>query len=163
MILVQRYPTALLETLGAKSGGQTPIQTADDLALVMDTGEFYAQALAEVVAQTVAVAATGFFSGGASLVVPAGQVWRARSLSLFSQALGAGQTLDIVPAALFANNQIIVGPAGSRGTVGLICAVGMPFTTPRLFGPGWTFGVQCRELVAGPVNVTVSLDFDRLR
>lgn len=163
-ILVQRYPTALLETLGAKSGGQTPVQTDENLKLVLDTSEFYAQATSEAVAGVSNAGGLGFNGAGANLLVPAGQIWRVRSISCYTVALGAGQTLDLQPAVAYLTSaSLLCGTTSDSATVGIALSVGWDFRTPRLFGPGWQIGCFVRNLVAGPINVNVVADFDRLR
>lgn len=162
-ILIQRHPSALLETLGAKSGGQTPVQTDENLKLVLDASEFYAQASAEVLLASVSAAALGF-NGTSALRVPAGELWRVRSVSVFSAALGAGQTLDLQPSMqLVGTSTLLVGTTSDAATVGIALSVGWDFRTPRIFPPGWQAGCFVRNLVAGPVNVQVAVDFDRLR
>jgi len=129
MILVQRYPTALLETLGAKSGGQTPVMTDDNLQVSLDASEFYAQATAEVLLGTVSCAALGF-NGTAALRVPAGEIWRVRSVSVFTAALGAGQTLDLQPAMqLFGTGIVLCGTTSDAAAVGVAVSVGWDFRT----------------------------------
>lgn len=163
-ILIQRFPTALLETLGAKSGGQTPVMTDENLKLVLDASEFYAQATSEVVLATVSAAALGF-NGNAALRVPSGEIWRVRAVTCYTPAaLGAGVSLDLQPAMqLLGTSSILCGTTSDAGTAGIAISVGWDFRTPRLFPPGWQAGCFVRNLVAGPVNVNVCIDFDRLR
>jgi hypothetical protein len=165
MIGIQRYPTALLETLGAKSGGSTPIATDELLQLSLDASEFYVQSLSQVDTAVIAVNAQGF-SGSAALQVPTGEVWRVRSVTAYTAAaLGAGQTLDLQPAMQDGNAvaRVICGTTSDTGGVGVSVSVGWDLRTPRLFPPGWRAGCFVRNVVAGPVNVTIVLDYDRLR
>jgi len=163
-ISIQRHPSALLETLGAKSGGQTPVMTDENLKLVLDASEFYAQATAEVLVATVSPAAAGFI-GSATLRVPPGEIWRVRSVTCYCTAvLGAGVTLNFQPAMQqLGTSLIICGTTSDIATVGEQGSVGWDLRTPRLFPPGWQAGAFVRQVVAGPVNVNVCLDFDRLR
>ena len=163
LLHIQRYPTGLLDVLGSKTGGMTPNLAEDRIRIMVDGTEFYAQATSRVAQGTAAVAALGF-GGGGTLIIPTGQLWRVRSVTNYTAALGAGVSLDLQPAARDSANtiSILCGTTSDAGTVGIALSVGWDLRTPRIFTAGWQFGSFVRNLVAGPVTVTTIVDYDLL-
>lgn len=163
MALINRPPTGLLSLLGIKAGGVNPAQLADYVQPTLDLSLLYLSGAVEFADQTDSI--TGVGVDPSSVIVPDGQYWYVLDFSVYSNAaLGAGQTLEYVPAFSYllagANRTLLVGEKSNVATVGLHSAARMD--RPRLAQPGTTFATLCTNLVAGPVTVRFLVQFVRL-
>lgn len=159
MPAINRLPQGLLGFLGIKNGGRYPQEIADVLAPVWDLADLYLNTNSETRADVLAIAAIG---SQAFWTVPNGECWYVTLASCATGTLGAGQTIELGLQTTDAAGlvTIAVSPMSGSRTVGQRCAQSLP--QPVIVGPGATFGINCTQLAAGPVNVTVATRFARL-
>lgn len=157
---INRVPGGLLGFLGIKNGGETPKQLATTLAPVWDLSPIYFNSNAEQRADVLAIAGIGSQS---FLTVPNGEAWIILQSSAATGTLGAGQTIELQLQTTDAAGLVTIAtcPMSGSRTVGQRCAVNQP--APVWVGPGATWGINCTQLVAGPVNVTLATRFVRLQ
>jgi len=156
---INKLPLGLLGFLGIKNGGRYPQELASVLAPTWDLSSLYLNANAENRVDVVAIAALG---SQAFFTVPTGEAWMVLLASAATGTLGAGVTIELglqtTDAAALVT--IATSPMSGARTVGARCAINL--ADPIFLGPGSTFGINCTQLVAGPVNVTLATRFARL-
>jgi len=156
---INKLPLGLLGFLGIKNGGRYPEELSNILSGTWDLGPLYLNANSETRADVLAIAAIG---SQAFWTVPTGEAWWVQLASAATGTLGAGVTIELGLQTTDAAGlvTIAVSPMSGPRTVGARCAQSLP--QPVLVGPGATFGINCTQLAAGPVNVTVATRFARL-
>jgi hypothetical protein len=157
---INRLPLGLLGFLGIKNGGRYPQELSDTLAPTWDLSDIYLNANAENRVDVLAIAALG---SQAFFTVPAGEAWYVIIASAATGTLGAGVTIELglqtTDAAALVTTAL-TQMSGAR-TVGQRCAVALE--RGIYLPPGSTFGINCTQLVAGPVNVTLATRFARFQ
>jgi hypothetical protein len=158
MPVVNRLPLGLLSFLGIQNGGRYPDQLLPALAPVLDLSGHYVNTNREYLnSGPVGVAA---FSATQFFTVPVGQWWFVALASGVTSALGAGvtygATIQLTDAAGLVNI-VLSQPTPPKATGAQWHAQARNFWA----GPGERIGVYTSELVAGPVNVAMTLAIAR--
>ena len=159
MSAINRLPLGLLGFLGIKNGGRYPQDLGAQLNPTWDLSPLYYNGNSESRADVLAIAALG---SQAFFTVPTGEAWVVLLASAATGTLGAGVTIELGLQTTDAASlvTIAVSPMSGARTVGARCAVNL--ADPIYLGPGSTFGINCTQLTAGPVNVTLATRFARL-
>jgi hypothetical protein len=160
MPAINRLPLGLLGFLGIKNGGRYPQELADTLAPVWDISPLYLYSNSEVTTALQAISAIG---SQAYQTVPTGELWYVLQQSAGSDTLTAGQTIEFStnwtdPAALV---NVETGLMSGARTVGQRATA--TAQAPFIAGPGSILGINCTQLVAGPVNVRLKTRFVRMQ
>ena len=156
---INKLPLGLLGFLGIKNGGRYPEELSNILSGTWDLGPLYLDTNSENSSAVLAIAGIG---SQAFFTVPVGQAWWVRYGSAATGTLGAGQTIQLGLQTTDAAGLVTtaINQMSQSRTVGQRCATALERDV--ILGPGATFGINCTELVAGPVNVTVAIRFARL-
>lgn len=156
---INRVPAGLLGFLGIKNGGEAPKQLSNVLLPTWDTTQLYFNSNAEQRADVLAIAGLG---SQAFFTVPNGESWIVLQSSAATGTLGAGVTIELQLQTTDSAGLVTIAtcPMSGARTAGQRCAVNQP--SPVYLGPGATWGINCTQLAAGPVNVTLATRFVRL-
>ena len=157
---INRLPLGVLGFLGIKNGGEYPKQLSNVLLPTWDLERLYLNTNSETNATVVSIAAIG---AQAFLTVPVGELWVVLLSSAATGTLGAGQTIELGLQTTDAAGLVTIATSPMSGprTVGQRCAVNQ--ADPIVLAPGSTWGINCTQLVAGPVNVTLATRFARMQ
>lgn len=166
-LTIQRFPTALLDLLGMKAGGVTPVELGAQLVSTVDTWALYS--LDRLVLKTGTSSALGaagsiFPSAGTPTTVPAGELWDVWSVVLEvtgGAALAAGTTYRVAPvnarfgltaaAELLAPYQSFT--VGEKPIVGAVFRPGTYLARPTDAILGWAAGVTVGTAVTWDISV----------
>lgn len=157
---INRVPQGLLGFLGIKNGGENPKQLSNVLVPTWNTTALYQYGNSEVSTVLVAINAVG---SQAYVTVPAGEMWAILQQSAGCDTLGAGQTIEFStnwtdPASLV---NIETGLMSGPRTVGQRATALM--SAPYYASAGSILGINCTQIVAGPVNVRLKTRFARFQ
>lgn len=158
---INKLPLGLLSFLGIKNGGQYPQHLQADLGASFELLDWYLQTNSISANLNANVTAVGFNAGW--YTVPTGETWAVLAAQVNSQAvLGAGVSLGMFGAFTRSALQIIptaLTPVGATATTGAVSVASSQTGTIALVPPGGLIGVYCHNLVAGPVSVTLTLNY----
>jgi len=164
---IQRFPRGLLHALAMKGSGDAPNQLSEAVLGTFALDEYYLADNSRVVfGQTANITVPTWWPNTSSAcIVPAGEMWIVRNLSVWSGAFATGGY--IVPGyqrkiATTANYCLITaGAVNVPAAVGQYVACGVQFQTNALvLYPGDTVGVT--SSVAIGINVSFALDIYRI-
>lgn len=162
---VQRFPRGLLELLSMRASGGTPAQIADTLVPVLDLFEMYAADLFRSQRTTTGVIAAVGFSGATAGIVPPGELWLLRALSLLTSNMAAGENYTLAPAVSrnnFGTLEIYAQARHTASGVNQRIGTGVDFEKPVFLYAGDSYGVYVSEVASGAHTITCDAAYYRL-
>jgi len=150
MATINRVPQGLLSLLDAKTGGNTPPDTANNLQPVLEQLQFY---LASIPMQ--AGQATGNTGGldsitVASVEIPSGELWAVYGVSVQSLTVAGSGVVGITPTVFTADldglpNVIchLQTQATTNTGLGQSISNGVSYAQPVFYGAGTIFRAFC--------------------
>jgi len=160
---INRLPAGLLSFLGIKNGGRNPQFLSEQLSPTFELLGWYLQSNSLSLQANGNVTAVGFNANW--FTVPAGETWAVLSAQVNSQAaLGAGVTIAFGGAWIRSALQVLPSPLTVYSPAFTVGAVAVAASAPAggpvtLVPPGGVIGVYCSQLVAGPVNTTLTINY----
>jgi len=163
---IQRPPAGLLELLGLRGTGITPVALEDYLRGSLDLTVLYMAPLGRTLrGATAAVGATGFFAG-TGLAVPTSEIWVCTAISASSSNMAAGESYRLCPAVSRGGsvNTLELFREGEQTASGVTQRIGTGVNIPLydLYGPGDSFGIYCTDVTAGAHVFSVDVSYYRL-
>lgn len=163
---IQRPPAGLLELLGLRGTGNTPVALEDYLRGTLDLTTLYMAPLARNVRGATGVAAANGFFAGTGLVIPTGEIWVLTALAASSSNMAAGESYRLAPAVSLggAVNTLEIFTQGQQSAAGITQRIGTGVQVDLydLYGPGSSFGVYVTDVVAGAHVFSVDVSYFRL-
>lgn len=156
MAVINKLPLGWLGFFGIKNGGRYPEEASSVLSPTWDMAQLYLYTNAIISSDLLSASAVGSLT---FKTVPNGEVWAVLLQAAQSATLTAGQSFQMctnwtdpaVTTNIENGQSSILAGVGGRATC----------INDRVFfaGPGSRLGITCNAIAAGPVNVTLKLQY----